>query len=107
MKDKPKKHVFVCINCREKNLKSCGKEGLEIRTRLVSLLATHPEKLKIRINKSGCLDMCEHGPCMVIYPNNVWYKNVKLNDCEEIFKKSILNDSIIKRLEIKEDDWGE
>ena len=58
----------------------------------------------IRINKSGCLDLCELGPAMVIYPNKIWYKNVSIDDCEEIFNKTILKDEIIDRLSLEEDD---
>ena len=28
----------------------------------------------VRVNTAGCLDRCEHGPCLVIYPEGVWYR---------------------------------
>ena len=101
---KPEKHVFVCINCREGDRKSCGNNGLNIRSELVSLIAPFKDRINIRINKSGCLDACELGPSLVIYPERIWYKNVQIDDCKEILEKSILDNKIISRLEIKDDD---
>ena len=104
MKRKPDKHVFVCINSREGSLKSCGSDGLNIRTELVSLVASLKGRGNVRINKSGCLDACELGPSLVIYPGKIWYKKVQINDCKEIFEKSILDEKTISRLEIKDGD---
>ena len=62
------------------------------------------QKDDIRINKSGCLDLCNLGPAMVMYPNKIWYKNISIDDCNEIFTKTILKDEIIDRLSLEEDD---
>ncbi len=32
-----------------------------------------PLATSVRINKSLCLDQCEHGPTIVVYPEAVWY----------------------------------
>ena len=96
------KHIFVCTNFREGDRKSCGEKGLEIRSTLVaSVLTSHP-KINIRVNKSGCLGMCKLGPALVIYPQKTWYQNVKVSDCQEILEKSILENKVIARLEIKD-----
>ena len=100
----PEKHVFVCINCRDSGKKSCGDAGLEIRTKLVELAALDKGRQNIRVNKSGCLDACELGPALVIYPDGIWYKNVDINDCNEIYEKSIKNSEIIDRLILKDED---
>ena len=94
----PEKHVFVCVNCRESTRKSCGEEGLRIRTKLVELLKKTGRQKKIRINKSGCLNFCDKGPVMVIYPNKIWFKNVAVSDCEKIMNDSILDDKTIEQL---------
>ena len=42
-------------------------------------------KLKnIRVNQSGCLDKCESGPVMVIYPQGIWYNYKNKMDIDEI-----------------------
>ena len=55
------KHIFVCTNLREDMRKSsCGKLGINIRTKLIEVCSRHNyDKLKIRVNQSGCLDKCE------------------------------------------------
>ena len=100
MKNIPDKHVFVCTNCRKSSKKSCGDEGLIIRSKLVEILKTSNTDKNIRINKSGCLNLCEDGPVMVIYPEKIWYKNVSLEDCQEIFNKSIFENNVVERLSI-------
>ena len=72
--------------------------------KFVQLINDHDLKGKVRANKSGCLDACELGPSLVIYPEKIWYKNVQIDDCKEILEKSILDNKIISRLEIKDDD---
>ena len=55
-----------------------------------------------RTNSSGCLDACEHGAVMVIYPQAIWYGHVQESDIDEIIDKTILKDEVIERLLIKE-----
>jgi (2Fe-2S) ferredoxin len=43
---------------------------------------------KVRINKAGCLDQCEHGPTVVVYPEAVWYGHVQPEDAEEIVRST-------------------
>ena len=104
MKKMPNKHIFVCTNCRDSSRESCGDQGLGIRNKLKNLVLSSDQRDDIRINKSGCLDLCELGPAMVVYPNKIWYKNVSVDDCEEIFNKTILKDEIIARLSLEEND---
>ena len=110
MKTKYQKHVFICTNERSKDsprgdCTRCG--GMEIRMRLVKLIAQKGLKGKIRANKSGCLDACELGPAVVIYPDNIWYTQVKLEDVDEIFETSILNDGIVDRLCANDETWSQ
>ncbi len=100
----PEKHVFVCINNRDNGRKSCGEKGLSIRTELVKLAALDNNKNPLRVNKSGCLGVCEKGPALVIYPDAIWYKEIDEVDCSEIYEKSIKNNDKITRLLLKEKD---
>lgn len=52
----------------------------------------------IGLKKSGCHGFCEMGPLLRIEPMGVLYIKVKVEDCEEILQKSILNNEIIQRL---------
>jgi (2Fe-2S) ferredoxin len=55
---------------------------------------------KVRINKAGCLDRCDHGPVMVVYPEAVWYTYVDKEDVEEIIQEHLINGRVVERLKI-------
>ena len=99
---KYKKHIFVCVNQRENNLKkSCGNTGLAIRDKFVEELRKLNLNHEVRTNKSGCLAGCAKGPIVVIYPKQIWYKNVTLDNVLEIINESIIKDKIINKLVLK------
>ena len=105
---KYKKHIFICVNERDEtnpkgDCSRCG--GMDIRMKFVQLINQHGLKGKIRANKSGCLDACEMGAAVVIYPNNIWYTRVSVDDVEEIFETSVINDSVVERLVSTEETW--
>ena len=102
------KHIFVCIKERpESHPRGCclEKGSMDIRNRFVQLINQHGLKGKVRANKSGCLDVCEMGINLVIYPDNLWYTGVTEADVDEIFEKSVLNDDIVDRLAATEETW--
>ena len=49
---------------------------------------------------SGCLDQCEHGPTVVVYPDAVWYGRVTAADVDEIIESHIVNGKPVERLMI-------
>ena len=55
---------------------------------------------EIRANGAGCLDACEFGVAIVIYPEQIWYGAVTKNDDEEIIQSHIINDKPVERLKI-------
>ena len=79
--------------------------GKEIRMKFVELISDHGLKGKVRANKTGCLDSCEVGAAIVIYPAGTWYTQVGIDDVEEIFETSILKDNIVDRLVASEKTW--
>jgi (2Fe-2S) ferredoxin len=54
----------------------------------------------IRINRSGCLNQCGHGPVVVVYPEGVWYGGVTFGDLDEIFQEHLLGDRPVERLRL-------
>jgi (2Fe-2S) ferredoxin len=52
----------------------------------------------VRINASGCLDRCELGPTMVIYPEGVWYTFESEADIDEILQRHVIDDDRVDRL---------
>jgi (2Fe-2S) ferredoxin len=53
---------------------------------------------KIRINAAGCLDRCELGPTMVIYPEGVWYTYRTREDVDDILHVHIVGGGRVDRL---------
>jgi (2Fe-2S) ferredoxin len=58
----------------------------------------------IRVNTAGCLERCEFGPAMVIYPEGVWYRPVSTEDVEEILQVHVLGGGRVRRLMLTEHD---
>ena len=83
-------HVFCCVNERPTGHQrgSCSRRG---SVRLRNYMKARAKELglaDVRINASGCLDRCELGPTMVIYPDGVWYHYETLADVDEILERS-------------------
>lgn len=56
----------------------------------------------MRANRSGCLDQCEHGPCVVVYPEGIWYGGVAVADVATIVEEHLLGGRPVRRLLIDE-----
>jgi (2Fe-2S) ferredoxin len=93
--------VFVCINERAPdNPKGCCKlkGGIDVRDRLKAELSARGLSKTIRANNAGCLDQCEHGVTVVVYPEQVWYGHVTEADIPEIVEKHLVGGEVITRL---------
>ena len=88
------KHVFVCENKRDSgHPRECcyNKSKENIKTLFKKELENYARK-NIRVNSAGCLDFCEQGPTIVIYPEGVWYSVVNPEkDIPEIVKEHLIN----------------
>ncbi len=98
-----KRHVFFCCNQRDAGEKCCADFGAAdmqayAKGRVKALGLTG--KGNVRINKAGCLDRCEEGPVLVIYPDDVWYTYVDREDIDEIIDRHVVNGEIVERLVI-------
>jgi (2Fe-2S) ferredoxin len=60
-------------------------------------------KATVRANKAGCLDQCEHGPNVVVYPDEIWYGGVRLEDVTEIVESHIAGGVPVERLRLRDD----
>jgi len=57
-------------------------------------------KGKVRVNSAGCLDRCDEGPVLVVYPEAVWYTYVDKEDIDEIVSEHLQHGRIVERLKI-------
>jgi (2Fe-2S) ferredoxin len=55
---------------------------------------------EVMVSNTGCLSLCEKGPVVVIYPDNIWYGGVTADDVEEIMNEHIEGGNVLKRLEL-------
>jgi len=103
------KHIFVCENkrpeghprgcCSEKNSVQV-KELLKRRIKELGLNTT------VRVNSAGCLDACEYGVTVVVYPEQIWYGKVNVDDVEEIIQMHIVKNIPVERLQIKDEKFN-
>lgn len=98
-----KYHVFFCCNQREPGEACCNAHGAsDMQTyakERISQLKMKGEG-KVRINKAGCMDRCDLGPVMVVYPEAIWYTYIDKEDVEEIIQEHLINGRIVERLKI-------
>jgi (2Fe-2S) ferredoxin len=95
-----KKHIFICTNERnDPSRKSCGEAcGMELVKAFKKAVKDKGLKGVMRAQRSGCLDACDFGPSMVIYPEGIFYGGVQLSDVDEIVHEHLLNNRPVERL---------
>jgi (2Fe-2S) ferredoxin len=97
------KHIFICGNQRPPgNPRGCCDSAGQAKLQKLfkQKLAERGLKGKVRANQSGCLDQCEHGPNLVVYPDAVWYGHVTEADVDEIIESHIIGGKPVERLKL-------
>ncbi len=81
-----KSHVFFCTNERpDGHPRGCCKaRGSEKLRNYMKAKAKELGIERTRINSAGCLDRCELGPTLVIYPVGIWYKCETTEDVDRV-----------------------
>jgi (2Fe-2S) ferredoxin len=98
------KHVFFCTNQREDGSDCCNRYGAQkardyVKDK-VKQQGISERGNKIRINSAGCLDRCDEGPVLVVYPEAVWYTYVDESDLDEIVEEHLKHGRVVERLKI-------
>jgi (2Fe-2S) ferredoxin len=99
-------HIFVCCNRRAPgHPRGCcdPEQQGALRQAFKDRLARRGLRPSVRANQAGCLDQCELGPTVVIYPQGIWYGGVQLQDVERIIEQTIVQGQIIDDLVIPDD----
>jgi (2Fe-2S) ferredoxin len=99
-------HVFCCINVRPETHPrgSCARKGSNQLRDYMKKKAKTMDIGRVRINVSGCLDRCELGPTMVIYPEGIWYRYETEADIDEILDRHLKEGQVVERLMLKTED---
>lgn len=98
------KHIFICTNQRAAGAPriSCGEtHGMEIVDAFKSKLKELNLPIKLRAQKAGCLDICDFGQTIAIYPEGVFYVGVELSDVDEIISEHIVHNRPVERLRLE------
>ena len=96
-------HLFFCQNQREGGEACCANHGSPrlrdyAKKKVKSLGLAGPGG--VRVNIAGCLDRCELGPTLVVYPEGVWYTYVDEEDIDEIIESHLVKGQVVARLRI-------
>ncbi len=97
-----KKHIFICTNQRPPGARvCCGEEhGLALTAEFKKIMKNKGLTVDMRAQRTGCCELCEQGPIVVVYPEGVFYGKVQLSDVEEIIYEHLENDRPVQRLVI-------
>lgn len=96
-------HLFVCCNQREAGHPRgcCDPAGGEaLKNAFKAELKQQGLGAEVRANGAGCLDQCEYGPCVVVYPQAVWYGKVSPADVPRIVAETVVGGRVIEELRI-------
>ncbi len=101
-------HVFVCGG------KSCSKVGAsEVKATFVHELESRNlrygkeskgrnPKGTILLTDCGSVGFCSIGTAVMVYPEGVWYGQVRAKDIVEIIEKHLIGGEVIQRLILKD-----
>lgn len=83
------KHVFVCTGG-----KTCTSQDSAATFQLLKDgIRDAGVAQRVRVNQSGCMGQCGHGPMVVVYPENVWYNGVDVPAAQRILTEHLLGDA--------------
>jgi (2Fe-2S) ferredoxin len=103
---KLKAHIFVCTNERpEGHPRGCcrSKDSEAILQNFKQELSKHGLAKQVRAQKAGCLDRCELGPSVVVYPEGFWYGKLSPQDVSEIVQSHIIEGNPVQRLQLQDE----
>ncbi len=90
-------HILVCGGTGCTSSKSP-----EIIAEFESRLKENGLADEIKVVQTGCFGLCALGPIVVVYPEGIYYCQVKVEDVEEIVREHMLKGRVVERLLYKE-----
>jgi len=103
-------HVFFCTNQREDKEQCCAQYGAQSARDYVKKRCKEQgihQSGQVRINTAGCLNRCELGPVLVIYPEAIWYTYVDNHDLDEIIESHLVNGKPVARLKLDQEQYSQ
>ena len=90
-----RRHAFVCVTGAD-----CPLDGPAVEIHKAMKAAVRDKGLAeaVRVNKSGCLEQCGHGPMMVVYPEGTWYSHLTMADAERVAREHLVGGRVVEDL---------
>lgn len=86
-------HVLICTGT------GCVSSGADnIKNRFAAKLEESGLETEVKLVETGCHGFCEKGPIVIVYPEGVFYCQVKADDIHEIVEEHLLKGRIVDRL---------
>ena len=98
---KPVKHIFVCTSSRPNGTQKgvChNKTGVDVMQKFIEEIEERGTGGEVFLTNTGCFGICEKGPVVAVYPDNVWYGSVTRDDVAEILDSHIGGGKPVERL---------
>lgn len=105
---KPEIQLLICVNERPEGARkpSCGHRGaLDIYRRFKDTVRDRGLRDRVMVVRTGCLKHCSRGVTACIWPHNVWYAGITLDDVEEIVDRTVAQGEEIERLKMPDIPW--
>ena len=99
-------HLFVCCNQREPGHPRgcCDPEGqTALRNAMKAEFKQQGLGAEFRCNEAGCLEQCEYGPTVVLYPQGIWYGRVTAADVPRIVAETVIGGRVLEDLRIPDE----
>lgn len=85
-------HVFVCTSG-----KTCKAADSALTFEALKRACRDADiAQRVRVNHSGCLAQCGHGPMVVVYPENTWYHGVTADKAKRIFDEHLVGGQVVE-----------
>lgn len=106
---KPQVQILVCTNERppEGPKPSCGPRGsMAVYHRFKDRVKELGIRDQVMVVRTGCLKHCSQGITVAVWPYNLWYRKVTVEDVEEILQTSVLGAGReVERLRMPDIKW--
>jgi (2Fe-2S) ferredoxin len=106
---KPQVQILVCLNERPPDAPkpSCAHRGsLEVYHRFKDRVKELGIRDRVMVVRTGCLKHCSQGIAVAVWPCNLWYRGVTVDDVEEILRTTVLeNGREVERLRMPDIPW--
>jgi len=95
-------HVIVCAGA------GCVSSGCRaVSDALQAEMLRHGLDQEIKVVQTGCVGSCDLGPVAIVYPEGVFYQQLKAEDVPEIVQNHLLKGRPVERLLYRRPSTGE